>query len=63
MSDFENAIYGAALDYRLALTFNLGSVSMGAAAFFPMGGHFMDLDPMPKWEETRVSLSVLFKIV
>lgn len=63
MSDFKKAIYGAALDYRLALTFNLGSVSIGAAAFFPMGGHFMDLDPMPKWEETRVSLSVLFNIV
>ena len=63
MRQFEKAIYGASLDYRLALTFNLGSVSIGATAFFPMDGNFEKLSPMPKWEETRVSLSVLFNIV
>ena len=63
MGQFEKAIYGASLDYRLALTFNLGSVSIGATAFFPMDGNFEKLSPMPKWEETRVSLSVLFNIV
>lgn len=63
MGLFEKAIYGASLDYRLALTFNLGSVSIGATAFFPMDGNFEKLSPMPKWEETRVSLSVLFNIV
>lgn len=63
MERLEKAIYGASLDYRLALTFNLGSVSIGATAFFPMDGNFEKLSPMPKWEETRVSLSVLFNIV
>ena len=63
MDQFASAIYGATLDYRLAVTFNIGPVSIGAAAFFPMEGNFENLIPMPKWSETRAAVSVLFNLV
>ena len=59
-----NAMLNTTLDYRLALTFNLGFVSIGATAFFPMGGCFAEnFSAMPDWEETRVAVSVLFNLL
>lgn len=63
VSDYSNAMMGASLAYRLALTLNLGMLSIGAAASVPMEGTFDSFNGMPSWSETNASVFLLFNFL
>lgn len=65
VDDFDgNAILGAKLAYRGALTFNIPALSMslGVSALVPTDDSFQDFTFSPSWEETKLSVSALFNI-
>ncbi len=63
IDQFGNAMLGSTLNYRLALTFNLGFISIGASATVPMAGTFENFNMTPDFTETRVSLACLFNLL
>ena len=63
MDEFGNAFMGATLAYRLALTLNLGFISVGASAAVPMEGTFQSFNGMPSWADTKVSVALLFNFL
>lgn len=57
--DWDRYLDITTLHYRGAVTFNLGPVGLGLAAYVPTGGSLSDIDFAPNWEGTQVSASVL----
>ena len=61
--EFSNNILGLTPFYRLALTFNAGTISIGAALTMESSGTFDSMDWEPDWDQARGSVSVLWNFL